>query len=40
MVSTLVLIHFGRPQLGHKIKTKCKKFQAADLEVCSILIFL
>ena len=40
MVSTLVLIYFGWPWLGHTIKTNFKTFQAANLEICSILTFL
>ena len=39
MVSTLVLIYFGRPRLGHKIKTNFIIFPTADPEICSILIF-
>ena len=39
MVSTLVLTHFGRPALGHTIKTNFITFQTVDLEICSILIF-
>ena len=35
VVNTLVLTCFGRPRLGHTIKT----FQTGNLEVCSILIF-
>ena len=39
MVSTLVLIYFGRPQLGHTIKTNLTKFQTVDPEIWSILNF-
>ena len=39
MVSTLVLIYFGRPPLGHKININCIIFQPVDPEICSILFF-
>ena len=39
VVSTLVLIHFGRLWLGHTIKTNFITFQNVDPEKCSILIF-
>ena len=39
MVMTLVLIYFGRPPLGHTIKTNFKTFQTVDLEIFSIFIF-
>ena len=39
MVSTLLLIYFGKPRLEHTIKTNFITFQTDDLEVCSILIF-
>ena len=39
VVSTLVLIYFGRPQLGHTIKTNCITFQAVDQMICSNLRF-
>ena len=37
MVSNLVLIYFGRPRLGHTIKTNLITFQILDPEICSIL---
>ena len=37
-MSTLILIYFGRPQLGHKIKTNFTTFQTVDPEISSILI--
>ena len=40
MVSTLVLIYFGRPPIGHVIiTTNVITFHSLDLEMCSILIF-
>ena len=39
MVSILVLIYFGRPRLGHIIKTNFITFQPFDSEKFSILIF-
>ena len=39
MVSTLVLIYFGRLRLGHAIKTNPITFQTVDPEMCSILLF-
>ena len=39
MISTLVLINFGRPRPGHTIKTNFLKFQTVDPEICSILTF-
>ena len=39
MVSTLVLIYFDRPSLGHTMKTNCTTFEAIDPETGSILIF-
>ena len=36
--SALGTIYFGSPQLGHKIKTNCIKFQAFDPESCLNLI--
>ena len=36
IVSTLVFIYFGRPGLGHTIKTNFLTFQIADPEICSI----
>ena len=40
MFSTLVLIHFGRPRLGHTIKINfIQLIQTADPEIFSILIF-
>ena len=39
VVSTVVLIYFGRPRLGHAIKTNCITFRTDDLEICSVLIF-
>ena len=38
VVSTLVLIYFGRPPIGHTIKENCKTFQTVDLKKCPILI--
>ena len=37
VVCTLVLIYFGRPRLGHTIKTNFI-LQTVDPEICSILI--
>ena len=39
MVSTLVLIYFGIPRLGHTIKKNLIAFLTDDPEICSILIF-
>ena len=40
MVSTLVLIYFGRPPLGHVITTtNVVMFHSLITEICSILIF-
>ena len=39
MVSTLVLIYFDRPPLGHTIKANFITIQAVDLEIYLILIF-
>ena len=39
VVSTLLLIYFGRARLRHTIKTNFKTFQTVDQEVCSNLIF-
>ena len=36
---TLILIYFGRPPLGHSIKTNFTTFQAVDLGTFSIFIF-
>ena len=36
--SALGTIYFGGPQLGHKLKTNCIKFQAFDPESCLNLI--
>ena len=38
MVSTLVLIYFGRPWIGHTVKINFITFQAFDLEIRSIFI--
>ena len=40
-VSTLILIYFGRPLLGHAKTnwTNCIAFQAVDPKLCSILTF-
>ena len=41
MVSTLVLIYFGRPPLGRTIiKTNFITVQIVDPEICSNLIFI
>ena len=39
MVSTLVLIYFGSPQLKHTIKTNCINVQTVDPDTWSVLIF-
>ena len=39
VVNTLVLLCFGRPQLGHSIKTNCITFQTIDPDIWSIIIF-
>ena len=39
MVSTLVLIYFGRPPLGRVIKANFSSFQTVVPEICSIWIF-
>ena len=39
VVSSLVLIYFGRCGLEHTIKANFITFQPVDLEICSILIF-
>ena len=39
VVSTLVLIYFGRPRLGYKAKTNFITFQFVDSEIRSILFF-
>ena len=39
MISTLVLIYFDSPRLGHTIKTNPVKFQAVDPEISSNLFF-
>ena len=39
VVSTLVLIYFGRPRLRHTIKTNLTTLQIFDPEICSIMIF-
>ena len=33
VVSTLFLIYFGIPRLGHTVKTSCKTFQTVDPEI-------
>ena len=33
MVSTLVSIYFGSPQLVHTVKSNCIKFEATDPEM-------
>ena len=38
MLGTLVLIYFGRHQLGQRTKTNFITFQTVDPEICSILI--
>ena len=35
---TLILIYFGRPPLGHIIKTNFITFLSVDLKICSIFI--
>ena len=40
MLSALVLICFGRPRLGHTIKTNFITFQTVDPEIFSILILI
>ena len=37
--STLVLLYFGRPPIGHAIKTNFITFKTVDLKIFSILIF-
>ena len=39
VVSTLLLIYFGKPRLEHTIKTNFITFQTDAPEVCSILTF-
>ena len=39
MVSTLVLMRFGMPPLGHSIKTNFIAFQIFDLQIHSLLTF-
>ena len=39
VVNILILIYFGRPPLGHAIKTNFVTFQVVDLDLCSILIY-
>ena len=39
VVTSLVLIYFGRPQLGNTIKENLIIFQTTHLEICSFLIF-
>ena len=36
MLDTSVLLYFGRPRLGHDIKTNFITFRTVDLEICSI----
>ena len=38
-VSTLALIYFGKPRLGHTIKTQIIILQTVDSEIRSIMIF-
>ena len=40
VISTSVLISFGRLPLEHTIKTNCISFLTVDPQICSILIFL
>ena len=40
MVSTLLLINFGRTRFDYTVNSKFIKFQIADPEIFSILIFL
>ena len=39
MISTLIYLYLGIPQLGHAIKTNFVTFQTVDLEIYSILVF-
>ena len=39
VVSTLLLVYFARPQLGHTIKIGFITFQTVSPEICSLLIF-
>ena len=39
VISTLVLIYFGRPPPGQTMKINSLTFQTVDLEICLILIF-
>ena len=39
MISTLIYLYLGRPQLGHTIKTNFITFQTVDLEIYSVLVF-
>ena len=39
MVTILVLIYFGRPQLGYTIKANFITFQTVDPDICPVLIF-
>ena len=40
VISTLVLIYFGRSPLRHTIKTKYLTFQTVDPEIFCVLVFL
>ena len=40
VVSTLVLVDFGRPPVGDTIKTNCIIFQTVDREIYLFLFFL
>ena len=40
MVSTSVLIYFGTPQLGHTIKTNCKKCDNAYKKYTQFWLFI
>ena len=40
MVSTLAFACFGRPRLGHTIKTNLITIRTVDPDICSILMFL
>ena len=39
MISILVQLNIGRPQLGHTIIANCIIFETFDPEICSFLIF-
>ena len=39
VVSTLVLVDFGRPPVGDTVKTNCIIFQTVDREIYLFLFF-